>query len=296
MSEPRRLVDEGGPGAWLLASAQGDAPTARARAGTAAALGVAAVCVTHGASAGAGAATGAAAISGGAGKTIGVGASAGAASGLAAKVGGTSLAAKVALGLALSTTVSAALLAGALRDDPSAAEQGVVRSEGGAMRPSVVARSIASRARGAARALPSSSAPAAPAPGTAEVQGPGPRSLPPTSRSTSRSLPVAQGALPRARPEDLTGPTVLAREVAAVDRARAALLRGDARTALVLLDDHDRSFGAPMLAPEASALRALALSASGDRARAAELARDILSREPASPHAARLRAIAQASP
>ncbi len=88
------------------------------------------------------------------------------------------------------------------------------------------------------------------------------------------------------------GPTSLDAELALVDRARAANTRGDHRSALTLLDEHERTFATPVLAPEAEALRIEALDGSGAHAEARSRAQRFLAAHPSSPVARRIRAIA----
>lgn len=71
----------------------------------------------------------------------------------------------------------------------------------------------------------------------------------------------------------------LAQELALFEPARAALLAGDARTALRLLDRHHQRFSAGMFAHEAAAARVEALCRLGDR-RAAAARREFATRWP----------------
>jgi hypothetical protein len=86
-----------------------------------------------------------------------------------------------------------------------------------------------------------------------------------------------------------------AREIRSLDEARAALDRGEAAATLALLDRHGRTFPDGALGSVAAVLRAEALLASGDRLRAQKLARELLARDPAGPHARRLTTIAGAA-
>lgn len=82
------------------------------------------------------------------------------------------------------------------------------------------------------------------------------------------ALPVSRDSspapLPRARPGD-----ALADELALLEPARAALIAGDARTALRLADRHRRRFPAGTFAQEAAAARVEALCRLGDASAAA---------------------------
>lgn len=89
--------------------------------------------------------------------------------------------------------------------------------------------------------------------------------------------------------------STLTEEIALLDRAREAIARGSASSALAALDEHDRSFPGAALGPEATVLRVEALSLRGDRAAAARLGRAFLAAHPESPHASRLRSILGAS-
>jgi hypothetical protein len=113
------------------------------------------------------------------------------------------------------------------------------------------------------------------------------RSLPPAVPSTpDLSPPRAPVAEPLAEPE-----SALSHEVAAIDKARTALGRGDARAALKELDRYDRDVHAGHLGAEAMYLRMEALSLQGDHAQAANAARRLLSAYPDGPHAARAKAL-----
>jgi hypothetical protein len=83
----------------------------------------------------------------------------------------------------------------------------------------------------------------------------------------------------------------LAREVGMVDRAHAALKRGDARAVLAELAPYEQTFETPRLLPEVFALRMEASQESGDDAAARLWAERLLSRFPKSAHAVRAKAI-----
>lgn len=89
--------------------------------------------------------------------------------------------------------------------------------------------------------------------------------------------------------------STLTEEIALLDRAREAIARGSASSALAALDEHDRSFPGAALGPEATVLRVEALSLRGDRAAATRLGRAFLAVHPESPHASRLRSLLGAS-
>jgi hypothetical protein len=80
-------------------------------------------------------------------------------------------------------------------------------------------------------------------------------------------------------------------EVTALDRARSALAAGDATRALELLGQYEQAFPKGALRPEATYLRIQALSKSGQREAARELAARFLAKHPSTPHAAQLQAL-----
>jgi hypothetical protein len=83
----------------------------------------------------------------------------------------------------------------------------------------------------------------------------------------------------------------LAEEVDALDRARAALSRGDSRAALQALDAYGRAYPRGRLALEAEVLRIDALDKSGQSAGARRRAERFLRQNPQSVLAARVRRI-----
>jgi hypothetical protein len=97
-----------------------------------------------------------------------------------------------------------------------------------------------------------------------------PRSAAASLESAARA-PAALPPSPAA--EMVTSPSELVAQVAALDRARAALRAGSARQSVALLDRFDRSYPRSSLAPEATVVRVSALLALGQRARATDLVR-----------------------
>jgi len=97
-----------------------------------------------------------------------------------------------------------------------------------------------------------------------------PRSAAPSLESAVR-VPATLPPSPPA--EVVTSPSELVAQVAALDRARAALRAGSARQSVALLDRFDRSYPRSSLAPEATVVRVSALLALGQRARATDLVR-----------------------
>jgi len=82
--------------------------------------------------------------------------------------------------------------------------------------------------------------------------------------------------------------TSLEGEVAALDRARAALAAGDPARTIDLLDGYERALPKGALRQEAMYLRIQALSKSGQRGAARDLAARFLAAHPDSPHASQL--------
>ncbi len=114
----------------------------------------------------------------------------------------------------------------------------------------------------------------------AAQQAPAPDAMPP------REPPAAE------RTTAGTGRTSsqLAREVAALDRARAAALAHQPRRVIALLDAYQREFPSGALYPEAQVLRIEALAGSGQLSKARALAQKMLAADPTGPLADRLRA------
>jgi hypothetical protein len=81
----------------------------------------------------------------------------------------------------------------------------------------------------------------------------------------------------------------LAAEIAALERARTPLQRGDTAAALRALDDYRRTFPRGVMAPEAAVLRIEALAKSGRLDAARALASRFLTQNPKSPHAEHVR-------
>jgi hypothetical protein len=88
----------------------------------------------------------------------------------------------------------------------------------------------------------------------------------------------------------------LSEEIGVIDRARASLNAGDPGGALRVLDDYDRRFSDPHLAPEALYLRMEARTRLGDRAGAEQAAREILNRYPGGPQVGRAEELLRSEP
>jgi hypothetical protein len=113
--------------------------------------------------------------------------------------------------------------------------------------------------------------------------------------------PEAQPAPPPAEPPAATNPKPpntqsLAQEVALLDQAREALVKGDALRALSILDGYEAGKIGTTLSAEATLLRIEALVQRGEAARASALAQQFLRANPQSPVADRMRSIIQAAP
>jgi hypothetical protein len=104
--------------------------------------------------------------------------------------------------------------------------------------------------------------------------------------------PVSAAPAPRPAPAS-TEPegTPLATEVALVDRAHAALRRGDASEALAILAAYESAFASPRLLPEVFALRMEASERAGDAGAARQWASRLVTRYPRSAQAARAYAV-----
>jgi hypothetical protein len=132
-----------------------------------------------------------------------------------------------------------------------------------------------------------------------------PAPSPPSSEegATSTAAPVAAATPPPAAAQrhrasnpkaaspgkTATDTSSLEGEVAALDRARAALAAGDPARTIDLLDGYEQAFPKGALRQEATYLRIQAFSKSGQRGAARDLAARLLADHPESPHASQLR-------
>jgi hypothetical protein len=108
-----------------------------------------------------------------------------------------------------------------------------------------------------------------PAPAAQRYQVAAPKTASP-SRAVSSDMPFLEG------------------EVAALDRARAALAAGEPARTLDLLDGYEQAFPKGALRQEATYLRIQALSKAGQRGAARDLAARFLAAHPETPHASQL--------
>jgi hypothetical protein len=131
------------------------------------------------------------------------------------------------------------------------------------------ARAVAARGGGAAKAVS--------------------RSAKPASDEALAAARAETASAARAQPKNAS----LALEVQLLDRARAALLAGDAIGSLSVLDEYQSGQRSGILAPEAQVLRIQVLERLGQTGAASALARDFVRRHPGSRHAAALRPLAE---
>jgi hypothetical protein len=120
-----------------------------------------------------------------------------------------------------------------------------------------------------------------------DLASPGP--LPAASVAVGPRVTMPSGIVSRSVDERAGAP--LAAEVTFVDRGRALFQRGDASGALGALAAYEHTFPEQRLLPEVLYLRMEALSLAGERARASEIAQQIVRDHGKGPHAAHARAI-----
>jgi hypothetical protein len=121
---------------------------------------------------------------------------------------------------------------------------------------------------------------------------------PPVASEKSSPEPTANvvrapvGAPPAASASPSSPDQLFAEELALVDRVRASVDANNPALASALLAQHERRFGkAAQLSPEARALRLEVLVSTGRVEEARTLAREILARDAAGPHAVRAREV-----
>ncbi len=173
---------------------------------------------------------------------------------------------------AMAATVGAAAVIGYVQLTPSAPAPHEPPAE--VARPALVAPK-------AVVAAPPVEVPEQPAP---EVASPAPEVASPAP------VPVSNNVQRSSRSAEAPKPG-LSDELGSLDRARQALVAGDAGRSLRLLDDYHRRFPRPKLGTEAAVLRIEALAASGQRARASELGAKFLARHGKGPYGARVRSL-----
>jgi hypothetical protein len=154
----------------------------------------------------------------------------------------------------------------------------------------------------AVAATPAAARPVATAPGNPPPGLPAEPAFEPTPPSAARApappmphdgteVPALVAPSVGALPPQMPSAERLLLEVRALDRAKAALSRGDSGAALAALDDHARSFPRAALAPEAGVLRVRALLAGGNRGAALAIARRVVSAQPDSAHARAMKSL-----
>lgn len=269
MADPQRLVDDpdaSSLGRTLLASASADAPTEEHRAAIAKRLGIAAILVGTGSQVGAGAAAATAWWK--AGVVVAV------------------LGAAITAGVVLTRS-----------PEPAAPPERVVEAPARvvepAPRPAPPPAAIEPPPAAIAPAVPAPEAPrrAAPRPAPQRRPAPAAREVAPEPAEITQAPPAVVAPAPV-----VVDARRLAAEVAVLDRARAALRRGDASATLSLLDQHEREFADGALLAEAELVRIETLIVSGDAATARVRSRAFLTKFPQSPHAKRLRSLVDRLP
>jgi hypothetical protein len=100
-------------------------------------------------------------------------------------------------------------------------------------------------------------------------------------------------AVPAADSSKSAGASNLVEEVAAVQKARTLLAQGSASQALAVLAELDKSMPRGSLGQERAVLTIESLAASGQKGKAAQLAKSFLAANPSSPYAERVRSYAQ---
>jgi hypothetical protein len=108
---------------------------------------------------------------------------------------------------------------------------------------------------------------------------------PPSAAQRHRAAAPKTASLSKAVSSDMP---FLEGEVAALDRARAALAAGEPARTLDLLDGYEQAFPKGALRQEATYLRIQALSKAGQRGAARDLAARFLAAHPETPHASQL--------
>jgi hypothetical protein len=251
----------------LLDSASDDAPSARARKRTLAAMGV-----------GAGVAVGAAHAAHAATQV--------AASGVAKSVGSVSM-------LVILKWIGTGALVGSIvaAGVATVTTPGLVFSRHAAqVAPAIT--SFAPAPEAFAKATPARSATDAPLPSEATANAPKAAPTPIVAgRAERASVPAPTDPAPAEAPPAVAPATTVASEVASLDRARAALSAGNAREALARLAAYDSSFPHGTLEPEAVVLRVRALVSLGDAPQAKRVAERFIAAHPDSAQAGRLESL-----
>jgi hypothetical protein len=174
---------------------------------------------------------------------------------------------------AMAATVGAAAVIGYVQLTPSAPA------------PHEPAAVVAPRAPAAPKAVVPAAPVEVPEQPAPEIASPAPEAASPTPAPVSNNVQRSSRSVEAAQKPGLSD------ELGSLDRARQALVAGDAGRSLRLLDDYHRRFPQPKLGTEAAVLRIEALAASGQRARASELGAKFLARHGKGPYGARVRSL-----
>lgn len=118
------------------------------------------------------------------------------------------------------------------------------------------------------------------------------RGAPPAIERAQKGSTVTADRAPSPQTETAVSSERILEEVRAIDRARSALSRGDARGTLAALDGYRDGFSERRFEPEALYLRMEALERLGDTAGAKAAAGRLLSAFPNAPQAARAKVVA----
>jgi len=293
MKEPRHLVrgDLSPLERAVLRSAEMDAPSARARTRTLAALGLATAAATASTTAAATASTtatasGAATAAAATGTAAPITAAPITAASIATKTAAAILAPAVVKWMGVGLVAATVVGIGAVQYDanraPAPAPAMTTTSAAPPSLPSPPSPTSESHlTRPLPAAAPSAIATQAPAVSTisAPPAPPAPAPLAPPAPTTARAT---------AEP---TTDVAIARDLALLDRASAALAGGDPAGALARLDEGGDALMHGPLAPEAAVLRIEALASTGQTARARTEALAFLGAHPASPQARRVRSL-----
>jgi hypothetical protein len=265
MSLPKRLVEQDprALAAVLVQAARRDAPQPGTRARIFGAVGLSAAVATVAGSVAAGAKAAAAAST---------------ATGAAAA--SVAVPAKwVIIGIAGAVIAGTAAVGGSLLlREPGPSTGLAVPSEPSAEPARVMSTTSPAPAEGEPAKPEAPNAPTAPA--TSSVRAEAPPSSAPAADSA---------AAPREALVEPPAAALLAREVALLDQARAELRAGHPRSVVAALDRYHAEFPAGRLAAEATVLRIDALSRSGDREQASQMASEFLAAHPQSPLSTRVR-------
>ncbi len=266
MTDPERIsTRSSGLAAQLLQAGRAECPSSANLEKALVALGVSGAALTAAQAAGA-------QLSGTASTTAGaVAAASGAASGTAAKIASTALLAKwIGIGLVGGIGVAAVALRPSTLGGPTAAS-------GRSARPSSKAAAAAVQSVRSARSADP------------------PEQAPPVTPSMPRPTPVARrpdgSGEPQPTAHAAETETLLAAEVAFVDRARAAFSAGQSQRSFALLQDYEQTFPEARLLPEVLFLRLESCERSGRHAEARAVARRLVTTFAHSPHAARARSL-----